>query len=61
MKVIMWNCNVDESTKGRYDMILDINILVALGLKLKFSDHLVETYYAPLKGYTPLVVDLGMY
>ena len=26
-KIMTWNCHVDESAKGRYDMILGINIL----------------------------------
>ena len=26
-KIVTWNCHVDESAKGRYDMILGIYIL----------------------------------
>ena len=41
-KIVIWNCHVDDSAKGRYDMILGRNILKALGLNLKFSDHVIK-------------------
>ena len=41
-KIMTWNCHVDESAKVRYDMILGICVLTALGLNLKFSDHVIE-------------------
>ena len=32
--ILTWNYHMDESNKGRYDMILCGNISTALGLKL---------------------------
>ena len=34
-KIMIWNCHVDESSHGRYEMILGRNILTALLLSLK--------------------------
>ena len=33
--VVTWNCHVDDSAKGRYDMILGRDILTKLGLNLE--------------------------
>ena len=35
--IVMWNCHVDDSANGRYDMILGRDLLTELGLNLKFS------------------------
>ena len=35
-KIVTWKCHMDDSTKGRYDMILGRHLLTALGLDLKF-------------------------
>ena len=56
-----WNCHVDESAKVIYDMILGRYILKSLGLSLLLSDHVIESYGGPLKGYTSPMVDLGRY
>ena len=37
-----WNFHVDESDKGRYDIILGRDLLTALVLNLKFSDHVIK-------------------
>ena len=34
-EIVTWNCNVDDSAKGRYGIILGRYILTALGLKFK--------------------------
>ena len=34
-KILTWNFHVDESTEGRYDMILGGDLLTELGLNLK--------------------------
>ena len=34
-KIVTWNCHVDESTRGRYNMILGRDLLKSLGLNLK--------------------------
>ena len=56
-----YNFHVDESVKVRYDMILVRNILTALGLNIKFSDHVIEAYEGPLKGLTTPMADLDTY
>ena len=50
MRIVTWNLHVDDSNKGRYDMILDIYILTVLGLNLKLSEHLIEACGGTLKG-----------
>ena len=35
---------MDDSSKDRYDMILGTYILIELGLNLKFSEHIIESY-----------------
>ena len=35
MKIVMWNCHVDDSDKVRYDMILGRDSLTGLVLNLK--------------------------
>ena len=54
-------CHVNESAKGRYDMILGIYLLIDLVLNLKYSDHVIESDGGPVKGYLAPMVDLGMY
>ena len=58
---VMWKCHVDESTKGRYDMMLGRYLLTELWLNFKFSEHVIEEDDRPFKWYSTLVVDLGMY
>ena len=57
----MWNYHVDESARGRYDMILGRNIWTELGLNLKFSDHVVEADNGTLKESTAPISDIGTY
>ena len=59
--VVTWNCHVDDFAKGRYDMILYRDILTTLVLNIKFSDHVIESYYGHFKGYTAPMFDLGAY
>ena len=40
-KIVTWKCHMDESTNGRYDMILGRDLLTALGLDLKFSENVL--------------------
>ena len=55
------NCRVDDSTKFRYEMILVIDLLIALLLNLKLSEHVIEADYGPLKGLLSPMVDFGTY
>ena len=59
--VMMWRCNVDDSDKGSYNMILGLDLLTELGLNLKFSEHVIEAGDGPFNGSTTPMVDLGTY
>ena len=50
MNVVTWNFHVDDSAKGRYDMILSRYLLTELGLNLKFSEHVIKEYVYLLTG-----------
>ena len=36
-KIVSWEYHVDNKNSSRYDMILDRDLLIALGMDLKFS------------------------
>ena len=42
-------------------MVLGRDILTALGLNLKFSDHVIKVNGGPFKGSTIPMFDLGTY
>ena len=52
---------MDESAKGRYNMIMGRDILKSLGFNLKLSEHIIESYNEPLKVSIALMVYLGTY
>ena len=52
---------VDDYVKGRYETILDIYLLTALGLSLKRSDQVIKSYNGTFKGPPAPMVDLGTY
>ena len=54
-----WNCHVDDSTKGRYDMILERDILTELVLDIKLSEYVIEADDGPFKGSKTTMVDFG--
>ena len=60
-KIMAWNCNVDDSAKGRYDMILGIVLLSVLGLNIKLLDHFIEENDGPVKASNAPMVDMGTY
>ena len=60
-KIMTWDCHVDNSVKGSYDVILGKDILTALVLNLKFSEHLLESNGGTLKGAISLIVYLDAY
>ena len=59
--VMTWKCHVDESAKGRYDMILGRDILTELVSNLKFSGQVIEADDRPFKGSTTPMVYFGKY
>ena len=52
---------MDESGKGRYDMILGQDILTELGLNLELYVHVIKADDGPFNRSTTAMVDLGMY
>ena len=56
-----WKCRLDDSAKGRYDMILGRNLLTELGLNLKLSEHAIKYDDRPFKEYTPPMFNLVTY
>ena len=41
-KIVTRKCHIDKSTNGRYDMMLNRDLLTALGLDLKFADNVIS-------------------
>ena len=58
-KIVTWNQHVNVSAKGRYDMILVRDILLALGLTFSLSDHVIVSDNVTFKWSTSPTVDLG--
>ena len=50
--VVTWNCHIDDSAKGMHNIILGQDLLSALGLNLKLSEHIIEANDGPFKGST---------
>ena len=61
MNNVTWKCHMDDSAKGRYDIILVQEILTELRLNLKSSDHVIKADDGTFKGSKTPMVDLGMY
>ena len=47
--VMTLKCHVDDSVKGRFDIILVQYLLTELGLNLKFSEHVIKADDGPFK------------
>ena len=60
-KIVICNCHVDDSAKGKYEMVLGRYILTALVLNLKLSDHVIEADAGTLKGSTEPMIVLDTY
>ena len=61
VKIVLCNCPVDESAKGIYDITLVRNLVTALGLNLKLSDHVIEVDGGDFKESTAPTVVLDAY
>ena len=60
-KIDTWECHVAKSTNIRYDMILGIYLLAALGLDIKYSDNIILGGDGPFKGLLVPTVDISTY
>ena len=60
-KIMTCYCHVDESAKGRYDMMLSRDLLTALELNLKLSDPVIESDDGIFKGSMAPKVNMGTY
>ena len=52
IKIVACNCHVDESDKGKYNIILGRDLLTLLEINLKFYDHVIEADDGNFKGST---------
>ena len=59
--VMTCKSQVDDSAKGRYYMILELNLLTELGLNLNVSDHIIETDDGTFNWSITPIFDLGTY
>ena len=60
-KIVVWNFHMDDSTRGRYDMILGRDLFTKLVLNLKLSYFVVDAYDELFKGSAAPMVDMGKY
>ena len=60
-KIVTWKFDVDESTTGRYYIILGRYVLTALGLNLKCSGNVIHGVEGPYKGCSAPMVDVNNY
>ena len=51
-KIVIWKCHVDDSTAGRYDMIISRYLLTKLGIYLKLSTNIIECDKGLYQGFT---------
>ena len=58
MNIVTCKYHVDESTNGRYDMILGRDPLISLVLDLKFSDNVIIGGKGPYEGFSAPMVDV---
>ena len=52
---------MDDSAKGRLYMVVDRDLLTALGLNLNFSGQVIEENDGPFNGSASPMADLGTY
>ena len=51
-KIVTWECHVNKSTNGRYDMIIVKDLLTSLGLDLQFSNNIFIGGKEPYEGFS---------
>ena len=60
-EIATWKFQVDESTNGRYDIILGRKLLTALGLNIKFSESVIIGGEGPYEGCSTDMVYVSNY
>ena len=60
-KIVPWKCHVANKTNIRYNMILGRDLLITLGLDLKFSENLFIGGEGPYEGCSATMSDLSNY
>ena len=60
-KIVTWKCHIDNSTNGRYDMILGRDLITTLGLDIIFSEGVIICRKIPYKGFLAPLVDVSNY
>ena len=61
MNVVTWKFHVDDSAKGRYDIILGKDLWTELVLNLKLSEHVIKLDDGTFKRYKTPMVDSAIY
>ena len=60
-EIVAWKFHVNESTKGRYNMIPGRYLLTALGLGLHFFNCIIVGGKVPYEGFLAPMVDVSNY
>ena len=60
-KTVTWKYHVDDSTAGRYNMIISRYLLTKLGIDLKFSTNTIQCSKGSYQGCTTPMVNLDYY
>ena len=56
---MIWKCHVDEYSESRYLIIPGRELLIELGLDIKFSEHAIIGDDVPYEGYFEYMVDIS--
>ena len=57
--IAKWECHMDESAIGRYNVILGRDLIIRLVLNINCFENVIEADYVPLKGSTATTIVLG--
>ena len=61
MKIMMWKCHVDDSTKGSYDMIVGRYILTTMVIYLNCFTNNMQCVTGTYKGCTTPMIKSNEY
>ena len=60
-EIVTWKFRVDNSTNGRYNMILGTDLLTALGIDIKLSNIIIIGGEGPYGGCSAPMSDISNY